>query len=42
MERALSDRTLLGAIRTGEARFRDFSPVSAGFLTGFSADSTEN
>jgi hypothetical protein len=42
MGRRLSDRTLLGAIRTADARFRDFSPVSAGFLTGFSAASPEN
>jgi hypothetical protein len=42
MNHALLDRTLIGAIRTGTARFRDFSPVSAGFLTGFSADSSEN
>jgi len=38
----LADRTLLGAIRTASVRFRDFSPLSAGFLTGFSAASPEN
>jgi len=42
MTRRLTDRTLLGAIRTASARFRDFWPLSAGFLTGFSADSSEN
>jgi len=40
--RDLADRTLIGAIRFRPARFRRFSLVSAGFLTGFSADSSEN
>jgi hypothetical protein len=42
MERALFDRTEDGAIRLPGAGFRDFSTISAGFLTGFSAASPEN
>jgi hypothetical protein len=42
MVRALFDRTEVGAIRLPGAGFRDFSPISAGFLTGFSAGSPEN
>jgi hypothetical protein len=42
MVQVFPDRTLLGAIRFSSARFRRFSLVSAGFLTGFSAASSEN
>jgi hypothetical protein len=42
MALAFLDRTRIGAIRVRPARYRYFSFVSAGFLTGFSAASSEN
>jgi hypothetical protein len=42
MVQGFSRRTGLGAIRCGSARFHDFSAISAGLLTGFSAASPEN